>query len=107
VSLARGPLTKPSRRRRAFRSPEMPWPRARGGVKESTTRVIPSVDFVILRPTTVHENARGALECGGLTPPFPVGLYPLGTLRRRQAAALQGAFGTVVSRRTAAARRLS
>jgi hypothetical protein len=51
---------------------------------------------MILRLTTVHENARSALECGGLTPPSPFGVYSLGTLRRRQAAALQGAFGTVI-----------
>jgi len=56
--------------------------------------VIASEDFMILRPTTVHENARSALECGGLTPPSPLRLYALGTPRRRQAAALQGAFGT-------------
>ena len=31
------------------------------------------------------------MECGGLTPPSPLGLYARGTLRRRQAAALQGA----------------
>jgi hypothetical protein len=51
---------------------------------------------MILRLTTVHENARSALECGGLTPPSPLGLYALGTPRRRQAAALQGAFGTAI-----------
>jgi len=32
--------------------------------------VILGEDFMILRLTTVHENARSALECGGLTPPF-------------------------------------
>ena len=52
---------------------------------------------MILGLTTMHGNARGALECGGLTPPSPLGPYALGTLRRRQAAALQGAFGTVIS----------
>jgi hypothetical protein len=31
--------------------------------------VILSADFMFLRLTTVHENARSALECGGLTPP--------------------------------------
>jgi hypothetical protein len=51
---------------------------------------------MILRLTTVHENARSALECGGLTPPSPLGLYALGTPRRCQAATLQGAFGTVI-----------
>jgi hypothetical protein len=51
---------------------------------------------MILRLTTVHENARSALECGGLTPPSSLRLYALGTPRRRQAAALQGAFGTVI-----------
>jgi hypothetical protein len=30
---------------------------------------IGSADFMTLRLTTVHENARSALECGGLTPP--------------------------------------
>jgi hypothetical protein len=35
--------------------------------------------------------AEGTLECGGSTPPSPRGLYALGTLRRRRAAALQGA----------------
>ena len=35
--------------------------------------------------------AEGTLECGGLTPPSRLGLYALGTPRRRQAAALQGA----------------
>jgi hypothetical protein len=30
----------------------------------SRKRVIPSADFMILRLTTVHENARSALECG-------------------------------------------
>jgi hypothetical protein len=34
-----------------------------------TKAVIPSEDFMTLRLTTVHENARSALECGGLTPP--------------------------------------
>ena len=45
---------------------------------------------VILR---CHENgcAEGTLECGGLTPPSPLGLHAGGTLRRRQAVALQGA----------------
>jgi tetratricopeptide (TPR) repeat protein len=40
-----------------------------------------------------HENgcAEGTLECGGLTPPSPLCVYALGTPRRRQAAALQGA----------------
>ena len=40
-----------------------------------------------------HENdcAEGTLECGGLTPPSPLGRYALATLRRRRAAALQGA----------------
>ena len=55
-----------------------------------------SADFMILRLTTVHENARSALECGGLKPPSPLGLHAGGTLRRRQAAALQGAFGTAI-----------
>jgi hypothetical protein len=51
---------------------------------------------MILRLTTVHENARSALECGGLTPPSSLGLHALGTPRRRQTAALQGAFGTAI-----------
>jgi hypothetical protein len=40
-----------------------------------------------------YENghAEGTLECGGLTPPSPFGLYAGATLRRRQASALQGA----------------
>ena len=46
-----------------------------------------SGDFMILGLTTVHENARSALERGGLAPPSPLGLYALGTLRRRPAAA--------------------
>jgi hypothetical protein len=58
--------------------------------------VIPSADFMILRLTTVRENARSALEYGGLTPPSSPGLHALGTPRRRQAAALQGAFGTAI-----------
>ena len=52
---------------------------------------------MILRLTTVPENVRSALECGGLTPPSPLGLHAGNTLRRRQAAALQGAFGTAIS----------
>jgi hypothetical protein len=32
-------------------------------------RIIPRGDFMILRLTAVHENARSALQCGGLTPP--------------------------------------
>ena len=63
-------------------------------MKKSTIPVILSADFMILRLTTAHENARSALECGGLTPPSPLSLHAGGTLRRRQAAALQGAFGT-------------
>jgi hypothetical protein len=51
---------------------------------------------MILRLSIVHENARSALECGGLTPPSSLGLHALGTPRRRQAAALQGAFGTAI-----------
>jgi hypothetical protein len=35
----------------------------------SGKHVILSADFMILRLTTVHENARSALEFGGLTPP--------------------------------------
>jgi hypothetical protein len=47
-----------------------------------------------LRLTTVHEKARSALECGGSTPPWIAqGIQAKGG-RRRQAAALQGAFGT-------------
>jgi hypothetical protein len=38
-----------------------------------------------------NDCAEGALECGGLTPPSPLGRRAGGTLRRRQAAALQGA----------------
>jgi hypothetical protein len=33
--------------------------------------VVLSEGFMILSLTTVHENARSALECGGLTPPSP------------------------------------
>jgi len=51
---------------------------------------------MIPRLTTVHENARSALECGGLTPPSRLGPHPGGAPRRRQAAALQGAFGTAI-----------
>jgi hypothetical protein len=51
------------------------------------------LDFTTAEILRCHENGRaeGTLECGGLTPPSPLGLYALGTLRRRQAAALQGA----------------
>jgi hypothetical protein len=35
----------------------------------SECHVILRADFVVLRFTTVRENARSALECGGLTPP--------------------------------------
>jgi len=44
-------------------------------------------------PIRSYENgcAEGTLDCDGLTPPSPLGLYALGTLRRRQAVALQGA----------------
>jgi hypothetical protein len=34
------------------------------GVKKSMGSVIPSEDSMILRRTTLHENARSALECG-------------------------------------------
>jgi hypothetical protein len=59
-----------------------------------SNRVIPSGDSMILQLTTVHENARSALECGGSTPPWPPTLEV--NVRRRRAAALQGAFGTVI-----------
>ncbi|HXX23078.1 MAG TPA: hypothetical protein VEO19_08005 [Terriglobia bacterium] len=36
----------------------------------SSEFVIPNEDFMTLRLTTVHENARSALECGGSTPPY-------------------------------------
>jgi hypothetical protein len=39
-------------------------------VKKSTIPVILSADSMIFRITTMHENARSALECGGLTPPW-------------------------------------
>jgi hypothetical protein len=39
----------------------------------------------------LRPSALSGAQCGGLTPPSPLGLYPAGTLRRRQAAALQGA----------------
>jgi hypothetical protein len=53
---------------------------------------------MILRVTTVHENARSASECGpprrdaALECPRHKGQGG----RRRQAAALQGAFGTAI-----------
>ena len=36
-----------------------------------------SADFMIFRLTTVDENARSALECGGLTPPSPLAFTPV------------------------------
>jgi hypothetical protein len=53
--------------------------------------VILSADFMILRLTTVHENARSALECGSEA----AALIPSGKAVAG-AAALQGAFGTTI-----------
>jgi hypothetical protein len=73
-----------------------------GGAEQAAEKpsqdVIASADFMILRLTTVHENARRALECGGLTPPWSA----QGTEARGEGgvpprrAAFQGAFGTVI-----------
>ena len=46
-----------------------------GGSPKALGRV-PSADFMILRLTTAHENARSALECGGSTPPWHMKCRP-------------------------------
>jgi hypothetical protein len=68
----------------------------------SPSPVILSEDFMILRLTTVHQNARSALECGSEA----ASLIPNGKAVAG-ATALQGAFGTTIFMEVGHARRLT
>jgi len=58
---------------------------------------VKSEDVKSLRLTTLHENARSALECGGLTPPLPLPRSPVqGGVKPPHSKALRAVAGELI-----------